>query len=583
MATEEQRMREHMSGVHFNREQMRTTCPVCGPDRRKPNERSLSIKMDGDMAVYKCHHCEISGAVSIEEEIGEATKAQPEAQVAVVHPDTVELSEAQLSWLSSRGIRNETALRCGVVSGSIYIRSRGKSVPCVGFPYYNPDGTKAPKWRDGAKNFSQTGAARTLWRINDFSGGDLIICEGEMDSLAFEEAGIYATSVPNGAPASLSNDLNGSSTKYSYLWDNKDKIELASRVILATDADEPGQMLCEEIARRLGKGRCYRVQYPDDCKDVNDVLMKHGAEGVRSVLENATPWPVSGIRNVSEYRSAVMDLYENGVQSGAAVGVPEVDNLFRACPQTLTVCTGIPGSGKSAFLGWMSVQLAARSGWQVAVFSAEMATQIMLLHLSAAFIEKPYAGPDKMSEEELNRALDWIATKYVFLDEAKTDIDSILERAQAAVLRNGVRILLIDPYNFLTGLGGNNEDGIEKINRMLTSLKSFAVEHDIACWLVAHPVKMYRGHDGNVPVPTGYDVAGSASFFNVADSGITISRMGAGKSLLTSWKARYPWCGSLGDAELSFNPDTGVFAPTIRHDFQLPELEDDDEISFDAL
>ena len=151
------------------------------------------------------------------------------------------------------------------------------------------------------------------------------------------------------------------------------------------------------------------------------------------------------------------------------------------------------------------------------------------------------------------------------------------------MLRNGVRILLIDPYNFLPGLGGNHEDGIEKINRMLTSLKSFSVEHDIACWLVAHPVKMYRGHDRNVPVPTGYDVAGSASFFNVADSGITISRVGPGKSLLTSWKARYPWCGSLGDSELSFDPNTGVFAPAVRADFNLPDLEDEHEISFNAL
>ena len=395
--------------------------------------------------------------------------------------------------------------------------------------------------------------------------------------MAFAEAGIWATSVPNGAPSSLTKDPSASSTKYSYLWDAKERIESATRVILATDSDEPGQLLCEEIARRLGKGRCYRTEYPDGCKDANDVLMQHGADGLRSVLESATPWPVSGLRNVSEYRNAVMDLYANGMDTGRKAGIPELDNLFRACPQTLTVCTGIPGSGKSAFLGWLSVQLAVRSDWQCAVFSAETATQIMLLQLAATFTQKPYAGRDKMTEEELERALDWIATRYVFLDESETHIESVLERAQAAVLRNGVRILLIDPYNFLTGSISNYEDSVVGINKLLVSLKAFAVQHDIAVWLVAHPVKMYRQQDGSAPIPTGYDVSGSSAFFNICDSGITISRSGTGKSLFTSWKARFPWVGSLGETELSFDPRTGIFSRQYQGG-----LGGDDE-SFDAL
>jgi len=570
MATDQEMIRSHLDTISLSSNQNRTTCPVCGPDRRKHNEKSLSIKIDGDFAVYKCHHCDISGSILIRDEDPPCTPIASALQTS--------LSEAQVDWLKTRGISAETADRCNVVSGDVYIASRGKTVSCLGWQYENADGGVATKWRDGAKNFSQTGSARSFWRINEWSGGDLIICEGEMDAMSFEESGIWATSVPNGAPSSLTKDPSASSTKYSYLWDSKERVESATRVILATDSDEPGQLLCEEIARRLGKGRCYRVEYPDGCKDANDVLVQHGKDGLPNVLENATPWPVSGLRNVSEYRNAVMDLYTKGMNTGLKAGIPELDNLFRACPQTLTVCTGIPGSGKSAFLGWLSVQLAARSGWQCAVFSAETATQIMLLQLAATFTQTPYSGEGKMTEDELSRALDWIATRYVFLDESETHIESVLERAQAAVLRNGVRILLIDPYNFLTGSLSNYEDSVAGINKLLVSLKAFAVQHDIAVWLVAHPVKMYRQQDGTSPVPTGYDVSGSSAFFNICDSGITISRAGQGKSLFTSWKARFPWVGSLGETELSFDPRTGIFSQQYQQGFG----GDGDE-SFDAL
>ncbi|XP_020269964.1 primase homolog protein-like [Asparagus officinalis] len=66
-------------------------------------------------------------------------------------------------------------------------------------------------------------------------------------------------------------------TKFQYLWNCKEYLNKASRIILATDADAPGQALAEELARRLGKERCWRVTWPTKtgtgvCKDANEVL-----------------------------------------------------------------------------------------------------------------------------------------------------------------------------------------------------------------------------------------------------------------------------------------------------------------------
>jgi len=553
MATDLEVIQEFLSDIPEGLRGSRTTCPVCSPHRRKRNEKTLSVKFEQDRAVFICHHCNLKGAVALlsgEEEI---------EQVDISDVET-SLDEAQLGYLSSRGISSETASRCGLVHGTVYIRSRHAEVRCIGFEYENADGTRATKWRDGGKNFTQTGAAQSLWRIGHWRGGDLVICEGEIDALSFEEVGVGATSVPNGAPSQIS-EGNGSDKKFRYLWDAKSEIEAASRIVIAVDGDEPGRLLSEEIARRVGKGRCWQVRFPPECKDANDVLVRHGPEGLRKVLEEATPWPVSGLRDVSEYRSEVMSLHRDGFDYGVTTGLADLDKILKTCPQTLTICTGIPGVGKSSFLSWLAVTVSDRSGWPVAILSAETPPAIHLLQMAAIRTKRPYQGAGKMTQEELGDALDWLRSRFVILDESDTRIDSVLERAQAAVLRMGVRILIVDPYNFLSGSVGDAEEGsVAGINNLLVALKMFSVEHGIATWLVAHPVKMYRGSDGKRPKPTGYDVSGSASFFNLADLGITISR-DEKKSTVTCWKARFPWVGKTGEVELDFDPLTGIYSP----------------------
>ena len=281
------------------------------------------------------------------------------------------------------------------------------------------------------------------------------------------------------------------------------------------------------------------------------------------MLAGATPWPVSGLRDVAEYRSEVMSTHRKGLDNGIKLGVHEIDNILRVSPQTLTICTGIPGSGKSSFLLWLTMRLAVKHNWSTAILSAETPPRIFLLQMAALYHEKPYMGHDKMTDAELAKALDWLGSRYVILDDSETSIASVLERAQAAVLRMGVRVLVIDPFNFLTGSLANAEEGsVSSINSILISLKKLAVEHSIAIFLVAHPVKMHRERNGKVPIPAGYDVSGSSAHFNVCDSGISLSREGS-ESRLTVWKARFPWIGKIGSTELAFDIRTGIFSSSL--------------------
>jgi twinkle protein len=82
-------------------------------------------------------------------------------------------------------------------------------------------------------------------------GDNIYIVEGEMDVLALAEVGVRAVSVPNGAPMKVTEGKIDPSEdgKFKFLWDAKEYIDAAERVLIATDHDGPGEALAEEIAR----------------------------------------------------------------------------------------------------------------------------------------------------------------------------------------------------------------------------------------------------------------------------------------------------------------------------------------------
>lgn len=546
---------------------VRAFCPSCGPDRKNQNARTLSVKVNHDHALFLCHHCDEKGRVNFKEGFDmEYDYEFEETNVVSIdttrkeekHVEYESVSEEFLTWLSEkRGISADTAIASELVVSNVWIRCKDEEIPCLGFRYIHSDGSTAVKWRDFEKNFSQTGSAKELWGIENFDGGDLVICEGEIDALSYREVGVYAVSVPSGAPNKPSTGT--SSRKYEYLMSAREKIELADRIIIATDSDEPGVLLAEEIVRRVGRGKCWVVSYGGDCKDANDVLVKLGKDALANTLVRATPWPVRGIRDAKEFRESAVSLFEGGMDRGISMGIVDLDKIYRVNPQTLTILTGIPGSGKSSFLTWLSVNLASRTGWGSVILSAETPTEIHVLQMAAVYLGKPFHGEYKMSKDELDVALDWVQNNFTFLDTSDTSISSVLERAAISIMRTGARIVQIDPYNFLT----TAEDGVEgvlQINKLLVGLKQFAEEHDCAVILCAHPIKMYRSPDGSTPSPSGYDVAGSSAFFNIADAGLTVDRMDEGLSKLRCWKSRFPWVGSVGECELHFNPHNGNFS-----------------------
>ena len=148
------------------------------------------------------------------------------------------------------------------------------------------------------------------------------------------------------------------------------------------------------------------------------------------------------------------------------------------------------------------------------------------------------------------------------LPEDRT-LTSVLEKAKLLVRRYGMKGMIIDPYNEI--LHTNRKDGVsetEYVSEFLAQIRGFARMMGIHIWLVAHPTKLQKGLDGKYPVPTGYDVAGSAHFFNKADNIIAVHRDKSNPDAYSEihiQKIRSRWLGQLGHVHLEWDRQSGRF------------------------
>jgi twinkle protein len=85
-------------------------------------------------------------------------------------------------------------------------------------------------------------------------------------------------------------------------------------------------------------------------------------------------------------------------------------------------------------------------------------------------------------------------------------------------------------------------------------------------WVVAHPQKLYRKDDGSYPVPTPYDISGSAHWRNKADNCVTVwrdERDPDSPVQIHVQKIRFREVGSPGMADLRFNRLNGRYTDNV--------------------
>jgi twinkle protein len=525
-----------------------TLCPQCSHTRKREHLRHKCLNVNTDEGVWFCANCGWKGALRTDE-----PKEQPRRSRVTVNArpkdEGGDVTPEVLAWFAERGISEPVVRRNR-------IRVKGNAIE---YPYYRNDTLINVKSRKiGEKSFRMVKDAELiLYGVDDCQGAtEIVFVEGEMDKLAIEQAtGRTAViSPPNGAKS----DLKKMFTSAEKIISN------ATRFILAGDMDEPGRELMASLASRFGYERCVLVEWPDGCKDANDTLLI-GDGVVQACIDDARPYPVAGIITIDDISEQIDDLYEHGMPRGATTGWPTLDWHYTVREGQLTIVTGIPGSGKSVWLDALMINLANRHGWRFGVCSPEQ--RPLARHASQLiqkFIGKPFGvGPTtRMDEAEKERGKAWIAQHFEFVLPEENTVDAVIERAKVLAARSGIKGFVLDPWTELDHSRPGNQTETEFIHQSLAKLRSFAFNHACHVWVVAHPTKLQKGADGQYPVPTLYDISGSAGWANKADNGISVWRDKLDESSAVQFhiqKIRFMEIGGLGMVPLFFDKLTGRY------------------------
>ncbi len=534
------------------------TCPLCSHTRQPKNQKAQCASYDWERGLGTCHNCNTSFQLHTYQRKGASVKEY----VRPVDPPVDEFNIPRTKvaeWFETRGISTQTLIDLKISEGPEYMPQTGKEENTIKFNYFVGNQLINVKYRDGRKNFKlYKGAEKVFYNINSIVGYDnCVITEGEMDVLALHEAGVKnAVSVPNGATLTNNN--------LDYLDNCIDYFEDKEKIILAVDQDEAGQMLQQELIRRLGAEVCFLVTF-EDCKDANEYLVKYGKEKLAERVTKARPVPLENVTTFKDIEDEITDFVKNGFKPGYQIGIPNFDSIFSTYTGQFITVTGIPSSGKSDFVDQMVVGYNANYGWKTAFASPENAPTYLHAH---KLMRKTWGDMPTRTDiggDKWKQVAEHVNDNYFFIDMDKYSLESVLRKGAELVKRKGIKCLVIDPFNKIRDIDCKTEDVNRYTMEYLTKIEMFCKKYDVLTFIVAHPTKMYKDKDGQIEEPTMYNIKGGGEWYDASYHGILVHRNYEEKTVKAKiLKVKFQNLGENGaEAHFKWEPKSGSFMPHV--------------------
>lgn len=382
----------------------------------------------------------------------------------------------------------------------------------VAFQFLCPDGDPVmlkstgikPK-ADGKKDTWTTAPYYTLWGwwMVKPSDRSIIITEGEYDAMSVHQLnpGIPVLSLPAGC------------SNMTWIENDYDTLQRFEKIYICTDADDAGEKAAQEMAKRLGLARCYRIKPPAPFKDANQFLTDCTDENVDvlSWIAAGASYDPPTLRSCKSFRRELAESLR-GRQTKGNVN----DFLFPSIPFAFrdgetTIVSGLPGHGKSDFL-YQSHLAEMKSGRRVCIASFEIPPQRML-----EIIIWQLLGHEIASEEDMDKGLEWLDDRlFWFCPKGETKWREVLADFEYAAARWSVSRFVVDSLHFLV-----KKEDYQGQDELMKAICDFDLLKSVHTAVVCHSKK------GGKDVPGMDDVEGSGGIVKPVDNGVTIWRNAA--------------------------------------------------------
>lgn len=431
-------------------------------------------------------------------------------------------------------------------------RSHAKLGEVAAFPYLKDGKPYAAKFRTIDKKFLSTaGVSRGLYNADALSQDQdqpIVITEGEIDCLTVMQAGfLRAVSLPDG--------WTEQGNKTETLVEAEEALRKSPFVVVAGDSDRAGESLPRAVANILAGHDVRYAEWPEGCKDANDVLMRHGEGAVAACLNAAKRIdPPGGVI------TGFSDLPPTSAQRVLKVGRAPFDKVIALELGEVSVATGLPGHGKSTFVTWLADEVSRHENVRIGMIGFETHPLRIRDQLARIAFHRPWRSLSDGEREKLLADLDRRWRIVTVDDDTENHLGWLETMVKALAIRDRCKFVIVDPWNELEHLPQPGEKMTDYINFAIKHIRRLAKKLEIHICIVAHPKKFNT--DGKPRPPTGYDIADSAAFFNKPGLGLTIyADNDEFRVQVINWKVRDAllYGCQRGRIELEFAQEWGLY------------------------
>lgn len=423
------------------------------------------------------------------------------------------ISQEHSAWLEERGLDLELLARYGVrtTQGRVAIPYARESVAVYAKHFDPQDKSNTRCLPVGVEQTS-------LWNEDSLSEHPnprdvLVVTEGEWDALSCLQAGAkYVVSLPSGAANTVDGCLE--KARRALCVQTGDQIKLKAnvqrfrRVLLMTDRDHDGRLMQNALTQLLEENFCLFPEYPDGCKDANDILKKFGAAALSDVMENASP---QGESNYLPF-SAGLKL---GKPKQYFTGIEFLNEHLVFSEPEFCIIGGPASSGKSTVIQNILVNLLHHNPHlRASVFHGEGHLSIPAKRVASWY---RYNINENTGDPEVQDARDrWMDERLSFIRPGGNQMPTfewLLSAMEKHALDYGRNVLVIDPWNEIIQEKGSNQSTTEYTGECIIRMKGLADQLGLIL-IVGHHIA--KPKERNQP-PTKYDLMDSSHWANKAD------------------------------------------------------------------
>lgn len=480
--------------------------PTCG------SSDARAIYENGTSYCFSC--CQYFKAT--DEEKAEMAEEKPhESGFTKVHK--LDVTDFPIRPITPRGISKEVA--------ELYqVRTSFNASTGEADAHYYPYPGGAYKVRKLPKEFSWIGNTKELFGKDKFQSGGkrVIVTEGEIDCLSAAQASLdkYGKIYPVVSVPSAST--------LKPLIEAREWLRTFDEVILCFDNDEAGKAATEQAITIVGIDKAKIVKLPSDCKDANDVLLKHKSVKFMQCVYDAARHIPSGIMTKDQ-------LWEALCSYSQKESIPYPPFLSGVNAKTKGMRTGeialfVSGTscGKSTVMREIALSVHEQTpvDTRIGLVSLEEAPAESARKLAGMALHRNPAK-EEITIEELKPGFDKVfgEDRFVVLDhQGSLKDESILNKLEYMAL-SGCKHIIIDHITILVSEGAGDLQGNEAIDKIMNDLLRFVKKHDVWIGLVSHLRKTMKGkpfEEGEMPNLD--DIKGSGSIKQISFDIIAFAR-----------------------------------------------------------